>query len=302
MLRDHLINLRRKVLWSPLHLFMPAVLTALVVATVALLGAGSHSAFALDPEIALVPDSGAPGDSVEVFGSGFPSFSTVPIGFSQDDGEQLVGIAETDGDGNFTTTVTVPQDATPGDALFFADSSFGGAEADFFVTESEPIGDTPGPPADKVPVCEVVVILDEVKNRLFTTDEKFQITTILRATGRASTIRDPKKPLIIDAPQGEETNVAEIISRKKIVKDGFPIKEFHVIASVAVVRPGQKPSFATIGGFVGFNVKEINCPDSRLVKFTEEEGASVEVKDKFGAKLGFFDLVYRVKVSEVQAQ
>jgi hypothetical protein len=271
---------------------MPAVLTVLVVAAVALLGASSGSAVPLEPEIVLVPDSGAPGDTVEVFGSGFPLFSTVVIGFSQDGEDQTVDFAGTDEAGSFTATVAVPDTAEIGLALFFAENFLVSAEADFLVTESEPIGDTPGPPADKVPVCEVVYILERVVNRVFTTDEDFEIDH--PAIGRGG----DRGKLEVEAKPREVTRVAEIIARERRPKASFPFKTSLPVL-VFVARPEQK---RFIAGTANSGEKEIDCPDSVLIEFTEEKETIIELKDQFGQKLGFMELTYRVIVREVQAQ
>ncbi len=80
--------------------------------------------FELTPtaEIALDPDSGLQGIDVDVTGSWFTADSTVTIYF---DLEVLAEDVSTDSDGNFTETVTIPEDATMGDHVIKAEDEEG---------------------------------------------------------------------------------------------------------------------------------------------------------------------------------
>jgi hypothetical protein len=286
----------------PLRLFSAAALISLVFAAV--FGAGLSRADIL-PQIVVIPDLGAPGDTVEVLGSGFPPGVTLGIFFSQVD-TKLVGTAGADEAGNFTTMVVVPEDAEVGTALFVAENTLVRAEADFFVDASEPIDDKRGPPADKVPLCEVVITLDKVVNRLDSSDETFKIST----TANGSVGEDVE----VVAKNGEVTRVAKNVARYKLPKASFP-KGIVFTTAVKVVREGQKkPFLAALEGNVDILKRSdptdrewlskvtVDCPGRALFEFTEENGTSIELRDKFKARLGFMDFFYLIRVNEVQAQ
>ncbi len=262
------------------------VLAALRVVVVALLGAGAGSALAA-PEIVLVPDSGAPGDTVGISGTGFPPFSSILVGFSQDGVDQVVGFTGADDVGSFTAGVVVPEDAAIGPALFFAGNTLASAEADFFVTGSEPTGDPKGPPADKVAVCEVVYILERVRNGVFSTDEDFVFEHPARRL----------KSLELEAKHRELTRVAEEIGRERLPKDSFPIKR-TIALQLFVARPENR----FLSAAVSAKPKTVDCPGSLLFEFTHEKETVIELKDQFGAKLGSMEATYRVIVREANAE
>jgi len=273
---------------------------ALLIAGVLLLPAGflsdSGRAFVLDPQIAVDPDIGRPGSGVQVSGIGFPPFSSVIIGFSENGMEQVVGFTSTGADGSFTATVAVPGDAAPGQAFFFAENSGGRAEADFFVDGSEPIGDGPGgPPANRVPVCEVVIILEKVTNRLEaplgTDRDRLRIST-RSATPRILGEGVSDKTVEDVFVRGAETNVAAIVGRFTRPKRSFPTE---VYVGPLVERIADPRSFVNPGG-ASFPERKVKCPGSVRIETT------VEIYTLRRDLLGHVDLVYRVIVREVQAQ
>ncbi len=274
------------------------VLAALRIAVVALLGTGAGSALAA-PEIVLVPDFGAPGDAVGVSGAGFPPFSSVLVGFSQNDVDEVVGFAATDGAGTFTALVAVPEDAEPGLALFFAGNSLASAEADFLVTDSEPIGDTPGPPAAKVPVCKVTVLLERVRNRIGSVagSDSLSIKTHARPAGANA---DAVKSITDTFVRDEWTNVATTIASWRQPKHSFP-KKVTILPFVRYSAPGG-------GIFSGANLSSplVDCEETKTVEFVEvrdDDGDLVRddslcLRGSGSALIGCVDLTYRIIVRE----
>ncbi|MCO7272261.1 choice-of-anchor G family protein [Cellulosimicrobium cellulans] len=74
-------------------------------------------AAAIEPTITVDPTTANPGDDVTVDGTGYTPDATVTVEIRDGSGAVVTSLGDvpTDGDGNFTTPITVPADTTPGD-------------------------------------------------------------------------------------------------------------------------------------------------------------------------------------------
>lgn len=71
---------------------------------------------AVDPQVNVTPMSGPPGTAIDVQVDGFPSNLTVTVGLGRAESQFTVSQEETtDGAGALSTTITLPDSATPGD-------------------------------------------------------------------------------------------------------------------------------------------------------------------------------------------
>jgi len=240
---------------------------ALLIAGVLLLPAGflsdSGRAFVLDPQIAVDPDIGRPGSGVQVSGIGFPPFSSVIIGFSENGMKQVVGFTSTGADGSFTATVAVPADAAPGQAIFFAENSGGRAEADFFVEGSEPIGDGGGKKPSETCTVTLTLLKMTVFDRVPLEDE-WRIRTTSKLGHKVTEV--------LEAKRGETTEVNLVVASKTLKKKSFPFKEnlrVHVDHGFDLSDPRER--MFQIFGKKGF---DLNCPP--LPTDSPEVGVLVE--------------------------
>ncbi|MFJ2519133.1 choice-of-anchor G family protein, partial [Cellulosimicrobium cellulans] len=74
-------------------------------------------AAAIEPTVTVDPTTAVPGDEVTVDGTGYTPDSTVTVEIRDESGTVIATVEDvaTDGDGNFTTPITVPAGTTPGD-------------------------------------------------------------------------------------------------------------------------------------------------------------------------------------------
>lgn len=256
------------------------LLAALLIAGVLLLPAGflpdPGRAFVLDPQIAVDPDIGRPGSGVQVSGTGLPPFSSVIIGFSENGMEQVVGFTSTDQDGNFTATVTVPEDAAPGQAIFFADSAGGRAEADFFVDVSEETGGGGGkePPE----TCTVTLTLFSMRViEPLPNAHEWRIRTTSKIGHKVSTIVKSKEPEP-NRPY-EEIEIGLVVGSKTVPKKNFPFEDnlrAHVDHAPSLSSGGAKASKA-------FDKTRpvLRCPDEWFELLLPEGTGPGPAKDPF---------------------
>ncbi|MFB8229618.1 choice-of-anchor G family protein [Cellulosimicrobium sp. NPDC055967] len=79
-----------------------------------------------EPTVTVDPTTANPGDEVTVTGEGWPPSTTVTVDLLDEDGDVVATVdVETDDTGSFTTPITVPEDATPGDNTVHASDETG---------------------------------------------------------------------------------------------------------------------------------------------------------------------------------
>ncbi|MBM7820393.1 5-hydroxyisourate hydrolase-like protein (transthyretin family) [Cellulosimicrobium cellulans] len=79
-----------------------------------------------EPTVTVDPTTANPGDEVTVTGEGWPPNTTVTVDLVDEDGDVVATVdVETDDTGSFTTPITVPDDATPGDYTVHASDDAG---------------------------------------------------------------------------------------------------------------------------------------------------------------------------------
>ncbi|MFF2267441.1 choice-of-anchor G family protein [Cellulosimicrobium cellulans] len=90
------------------------------------------------PTVTVDPTTANPGDEVTVTGEGWPPSTTVTVELVDEDGDVVATVdVETDAEGSFTTPITVPEDATPGDYTVHASDETGNeAEAPLTVVDA----------------------------------------------------------------------------------------------------------------------------------------------------------------------
>jgi LysM repeat protein len=92
------------------------------------------------PQLQIAPQSGQPGSQVSVVGSGFPGNVTVYVSASlRGQAPSVTVAASTDANGNFTTQLTIPASAVPGDNWVIS-ASTATASAGFNVVGPAPSG------------------------------------------------------------------------------------------------------------------------------------------------------------------
>jgi hypothetical protein len=289
----------------PIRIAAAALVAALLAMATILAGDArqADAAITLPPSDAVLtvdPTSGFAGSSVLAMGSGFFPGTSVVIHFIQDPLDPVVGSTTVGSDGTFITTAAVPVDAVPGPAQFVAINDVAAA-ADFTVLGDE-IGDTP--PAN-VKLCEVVVILERVRNRIGSVpgSDTLTIQTNARPAGGN---KDAVKAITDTFVRNEWKNVATIVGRWTQPKSSFP-KKVTVLPYVEFNPPG------TGGKFVGVEMKQptVDCEDTEVVEFVEVFDADGNlVRDDSidlgsvasNTQIGNVDLVYRIIVRELQAQ
>ena len=84
-------------------------------------------------EIALDPDEGAVGTGVEITGEGFAAEEEITVEYAGDEVDIESGDEETDGDGEFSCTIIIPESTKGEHTVTVTDESGGEAEADFTV-------------------------------------------------------------------------------------------------------------------------------------------------------------------------
>jgi len=91
-----------------------------------------------EPTVTVDPTTANPGDEVTVTGEGWPPSTTVTVELVDEDGDVVATVdVETDDEGSFTTPITVPDDATPGDYTVHASDDAGNeAEAPLTVVDT----------------------------------------------------------------------------------------------------------------------------------------------------------------------
>ena len=91
-----------------------------------------------EPTVTVEPTTVNPGDEVTVTGEGWPPSTTVTVDLLDEDGDVVATVdVETDDTGSFTTPITVPDDATPGDYTVHASDDAGNeAEAPLTVVDA----------------------------------------------------------------------------------------------------------------------------------------------------------------------
>ncbi|MFJ4230500.1 choice-of-anchor G family protein [Cellulosimicrobium cellulans] len=91
-----------------------------------------------EPTVTVDPTTANPGDEVTVTGEGWPPSTTVTVELVDEDGDVVATVdVETDDEGSFTTPITVPDDATPGDYTVHASDDAGNeAEAPLTVVDA----------------------------------------------------------------------------------------------------------------------------------------------------------------------
>lgn len=125
------------------------------------------------PTLSVTGDAVLPGAGVQVVGEGFAPGESVAVTFGGD-----TTSVEADGDGGFTTEVTVPEDATPGVLAISAVGEVSQVEATASVTVGAPV---PGPAATtldmKAPDGKILV------------DQSFGLTATVSPAEAAGTVR-----------------------------------------------------------------------------------------------------------------
>jgi hypothetical protein len=250
------------------------------------------------PQLQLSQDSAPPGATVGAIGSGFTPGTGVRLDLVQAGVADSVAVVSVGPDGTFNASVAVPSDASPGLAEFMATSVSvpnEEAAAPFFVDTSEPIGDQPpGPPAERVKVCEVVIVLDKVRNRLLNPTDVDKDTLFIESYAVLSRRPHAARPEVnVEAKRNEFSTVASSISRFQRPKQAFPT-DLYIRAVVEQVR--QPGGFNNPIG-LEFQIKKVNCPDTVVFEFS----AKVHTK-KHRDPIGEVDFIYRVTVREVEAQ
>ncbi|GED11348.1 choice-of-anchor G family protein [Cellulosimicrobium cellulans] len=91
-----------------------------------------------EPTVTVDPTTANPGDEVTVTGEGWPPSTTVTVVLVDEDGDVVATVdVETDEEGSFTTPVTVPDDAAPGDYTVHASDDTGNeAEAPLTIVDT----------------------------------------------------------------------------------------------------------------------------------------------------------------------
>ncbi|PRZ05024.1 hypothetical protein BCL65_1081, partial [Isoptericola halotolerans] len=92
--------------------------------------------------ITVEPDTAGPGDDVTVDGEQWPPNTTVTVELVDPDGDVVVTVeVETDENGDFTTPITVPDDAEAGDYVVEASDENENSAEDDLVIETDGAGD-----------------------------------------------------------------------------------------------------------------------------------------------------------------
>ncbi|MFD4991506.1 choice-of-anchor G family protein [Cellulosimicrobium cellulans] len=91
-----------------------------------------------EPTVTVDPTTANPGDEVIVTGEGWPPSTTVTVDLVDEDGDVVATVdVETDEEGSFTTPITVPDDAAPGDYTVHASDDTGNeAEAPLTIVDA----------------------------------------------------------------------------------------------------------------------------------------------------------------------
>ncbi|MDF2805397.1 MAG: hypothetical protein K0S43_343, partial [Cellulosimicrobium sp.] len=91
-----------------------------------------------EPTVTVDPTTANPGDEATVTGEGWPPSTTVTVELVDEGGDVVATVdVETDDEGSFTTPITVPEDAAPGDYTVHASDDAGNeAEAPLAVVDA----------------------------------------------------------------------------------------------------------------------------------------------------------------------
>jgi len=103
-------------------------------------GVEAEAEFSVEPEIAVAPDRAAPGDPVTVSATGFGGYVDVTINF---DGDEVI-TNETDGDGSFEFSFTVPIESSGTYAIEAEDDDGNEAGVDFTIVAGIQLSYTTG--------------------------------------------------------------------------------------------------------------------------------------------------------------
>ena len=263
---------------------------------------GAQQARAFDPSqpsLELVPNAGPAGSTILALGFGFVPGTSALLHFVQAPLDEIVGSASVRSDGTFEAEATVPESAVPGSAWVRATNDVE-ASAPFFVDASEPIGDGPGPPADKLAVCEVRIILESIRSRLLPQAGEDRLR--IRTGGTTPFVKGKSgdKVLEVTVPRtgagGDFTIVGKTVAQFTRPKQTFPL-ELSILSFVQVVND---PNELRPAAGIEFLRKDIACPSTNLFLFRNEKAVSIHTRSN--VHKGFIDVTYSVIVTELRAE